>query len=66
MLITEVFLVRLVPKTEGPDRHDLAIGAFDLSVFDGTSCGGALNDLSKTPSATFLFTAKIVIDRRAA
>jgi hypothetical protein len=29
-------------------------------------CGGALSDLSKTASATFPFTAKIAIDRRAA
>jgi len=40
--MTEVFLVRLVPKTEGPDRHDLAIGAFDLSVLFRTSCGGGI------------------------
>ncbi|HVE15663.1 MAG TPA: hypothetical protein VNB29_02960 [Chthoniobacterales bacterium] len=58
--------IRLVPKTEGPDRHYLATGALDLSVFDRTSCGGALSDLSKTASATFPFTAKIAIDRRAA
>ena len=34
--------VHLTPKAEGPDRHYLAVGAFDLSVFDRTSCGGGI------------------------
>src|SRR5262245_4853301 len=34
--------VRLVPRTEGPDRHYLATGALDLSVLYRTSCGGAI------------------------
>lgn len=34
--------VHLVPKIEGPDRHYLATGALDLSVFDRTSCGGRI------------------------
>jgi site-specific DNA recombinase len=34
--------VRLVPKTEGPDRHYLATGALDLSVLYKTSCGGRI------------------------
>ena len=33
---------RLVPRTEGPDRHYLATGAFDLSVLVRTSCGGRI------------------------
>lgn len=34
--------IRLTPNAEGPDRHYLATGAFDLSVFVRTSCGGAI------------------------
>ncbi|HYV45510.1 MAG TPA: hypothetical protein VFA20_11645 [Myxococcaceae bacterium] len=35
-------VVRLTPNAEGPDRHYLATGAFDLSVLVRTSCGGRI------------------------
>jgi hypothetical protein len=42
LLRKHVGTITMTPQAEGPDRHYLATGAFDVSVFVQTSCGGRI------------------------